>query len=102
MKRLHDFIAFALEDAVARGELERPLFRGIFIAMARLVETTQLLDHEARVVAYLLVGLTYEQIAERTKVSVNTVRKYVTRVYKKAGVHGLSELYAKYFLPWPG
>src|SRR5207253_1855108 len=99
---LHNFIMFAMEDAVARSEYQRPMYRGFMKAMARLVETASLRDYEARTLGYLLLGMTYEQIAGETRISVNTVRKHITNVYKKSGVHSLNELYAKYFLPWPG
>jgi DNA-binding CsgD family transcriptional regulator len=98
--QLHDFIMFLLEDGLMRYDFQQPMFRGFVSAVARLDKSTQLEDHESRVLGHLLLGKTYDQIADTMKLSVNTVRKYITSIYKKAGVHSLNELYAKYFMPW--
>jgi DNA-binding CsgD family transcriptional regulator len=101
IQHLHDFIVFALEDGVARTSLHRPIFRGFFRAMAQLVESLELPDSEARVVGHLLLGRSYDEVADTMQLSINTVRRYIKNVYRKGGVRSIGELYAKYFLPWP-
>ncbi|MCI4647232.1 response regulator transcription factor [Phaeodactylibacter sp.] len=54
------------------------------------------LKHREKQVAYGLInGLTYEQIATRHYVSVNTVRYYVRSLYKKTAVKNKMQLMSK-------
>ena len=79
----------SLEDAVAyarrrRGERQRPT-----IGWASLTPV------ERDVVRLVAEGHTNAQIGERLFISVNTVKKYLTRVYAKVDVDGRAELAAE-------
>lgn len=52
---------------------------------------------EELVITYLKEGLTYNQIAEKTDISVDGVRFYIKRIYQKLGVNNAREAILKYF-----
>jgi DNA-binding NarL/FixJ family response regulator len=54
-----------------------------------------LTPHEVRVVRMLASGDSYQEIAERFGITVNTVRNYIRRIYDKLQVHTKSEAVSK-------
>lgn len=54
-------------------------------------------NKEELVITYLKEGLTYNQIAEKTGISVDGVRFYIKRIYQKLGVNNAREALHKYF-----
>lgn len=59
-------------------------------------DSEQLSDRESQVLALLAKGNIYKEIADQLKVSENTVRTYVKRVYEKLHVHSRKEAVAKF------
>lgn len=57
-----------------------------------------LTDAEHAVVALLLAGEAYTEIARRRRVSLGTVKKQIASAYRKLGVGSRAELVAR----WPG
>jgi len=47
----------------------------------------QLSDNEKMVLQYMSEGMMYKEIAYEMEVSINTVREYVRRIYRKMNVH---------------
>ena len=99
LTRLEPFITFALSDLVARHQLAKPQERLFNAAMVAMRNEGQLTEQERRVVILQVTGHTYQQIADRLEISVETVRKHISNVYRKTGTSSSVELFAKYFTP---
>jgi DNA-binding NarL/FixJ family response regulator len=54
-------------------------------------------EREIEVIDSLSIGCTYEEIAKKLYISVNTVRHYIKSIYKKHGVRNKIELVNKYY-----
>jgi LuxR family maltose regulon positive regulatory protein len=62
-------------------------------AVSQLVEP--LTEREIDILVLMAEGLTYNEIAERETVSLNTVRTHVKNIYAKLSVHKRSQAIAK-------
>jgi DNA-binding NarL/FixJ family response regulator len=56
-----------------------------------------LTKREIMVLEVLLNGNSYKSIAIDLNISVDTVRKHISRIYKKLKIHSKGELYSKHF-----
>jgi len=56
-----------------------------------------LTKREIMVLEVLLNGNSYKSIAIYLNISVDTVRKHISRIYKKLKIHSKGELYSKHF-----
>lgn len=99
LTRLEPFITFALSDLVARHQLAKPQERLFNAAMVAMRNEGKLTEQERRVVILQVTGHTYQQIADKLEISVETVRKHISNVYRKTGTSSSVELFAKYFTP---
>jgi DNA-binding NarL/FixJ family response regulator len=59
----------------------------------------QLSEREKQVLACLVKGLLYKQIAAQMGISMGTVRTYTQRIYEKLHVHTRTEAVVKYLRP---
>ncbi len=59
-------------------------------------DSGQLSDRESQVLALLAKGNIYKEIADKLKISENTVRTYVKRIYEKLHVHSRMEAVARF------
>ncbi|UTW64116.1 response regulator transcription factor [bacterium SCSIO 12741] len=55
-----------------------------------------LTDREKDIVRGIVDGLSYKLIADRLDISIDTVRKYIRRVYRKLEINSKGELIARY------
>ena len=55
-----------------------------------------LTDRESDVIKGIVDGLSYKLIADRMNVSLDTVREYVKRIYRKLEINSKAELISKY------
>lgn len=62
----------------------------------------QLSEREAQVLAALAKGLLYKEIGAQLKISENTVRTYIKRIYEKLHVSSRTEAVAKFRVKLPG
>jgi DNA-binding NarL/FixJ family response regulator len=65
-------------------------------------EAERLSEREAQVLAALAKGLIYKEIAIQLKISENTVRTYIKRIYEKLHVNSRTEAVAKFRVNLPG
>jgi DNA-binding NarL/FixJ family response regulator len=65
-------------------------------------ESERLSEREAQVLAALAKGLLYKEIAVQLKISENTVRTYIKRIYEKLHVNSRTEAVAKFRIHLPG
>lgn len=65
-------------------------------------EAEQLSEREAQVLAALAKGSLYKEIASQLKISENTVRTYIKRIYEKLHVSSRTEAVAKFRINLPG
>lgn len=98
-KHLERFIRFSLSDLVARHQSARPFDRAFNDALQYMIDDAQLSSQERRVVILQLFGHSYDEIAIRLHISIETVRKHVKAIYRKTGTPGNTGLFAKYFTP---
>jgi DNA-binding NarL/FixJ family response regulator len=65
-------------------------------------EAERLSEREAQVLAALAKGLLYKEIGIQLKISENTVRTYIKRIYEKLHVNSRTEAVAKFRVNLPG
>lgn len=99
LEHLEPFILFAFTDCVARHRLTKPQDRVFNDALSVMQSEAQLTEQERRVVVLQIMGHTYQGIADRLEISVETARKHVSNIYRKTGTGSYTELFAKYFSP---
>lgn len=99
VESLRPFLVFVLSNLVARHSFVRPIDRAFHEALQRLAVELKLTEREQEVLAVHLFGYPYQAIAEMIHVGIDTVRKHVKSIHRKAGVMTYTELFAKYFTP---
>ncbi len=62
------------------------------------VNRLSLTDREFEVLTLLSKGLSYKMVAEKTFLSIDTVRTYIKRIYEKLHVHSVTEAIHKVFI----
>lgn len=58
-----------------------------------IIPYNKLSERELMVIEQLLIGLSYKGISLELNVSIDTIRKHVTSIYKKLNIHSKGELY---------
>jgi DNA-binding CsgD family transcriptional regulator len=81
----------AIREGVTRALGPMEISLGVLLAASREGLTVI----QAELLAYLSLGLTNQEIADATKVSVSTVRYRLTRLYRALGVRGRKEAAAR-------
>lgn len=99
MHALQGFMNFALSDLVTRNYYFRPINRVFYDILLGLVKEAGLSMQDIRILSYMLLGYSYKQVGDRMKVTIDTVRKHMKRIYRKTKTGSLAELFAKYFTP---
>lgn len=64
---------------------------------ARSTEIDKLAAREQEILQLLMKGFSYKMIAAELKISIETVRTHIKRIYEKLHVHSASEAIAKIF-----
>ncbi len=77
----------AIREGLTRAFGPMEISLGVLLAASREGLTVV----QAELLAYLALGLTNQEIADATKVSVPTVRYRLTRLYRALGVRGRKE-----------
>jgi len=90
----------AVREAVDGGSPMSPEIARRVVALFRRLPPPSPPDHdltpqELRVLSLLAEGSSYQAVADRLGITINTVRKYVRAVYDKLHVHSKSEAVAK-------
>lgn len=99
VESIRPFMTFVLSNLVARHNALRPVDRAFHEALSRIAVELRLTEREQEVLAIHLFGYPYQAIAEMIHVGIDTVRKHVKSIHRKAGVMTYTELFAKYFTP---
>jgi len=99
VESLRPFMVFVLSNLVARHSHARPIDRAFHEALEAISNQLKLTDREQEVLAAHLFGYPYQAIAEMIHVGIDTVRKHVKSIHRKAGVMTYTELFARYFTP---
>jgi DNA-binding NarL/FixJ family response regulator len=68
-----------------------------FIFGKKIPNYPTLTRKEEVVFELLLLGFSYNEIAQTSSISVNTIRKHISRIYKKLKIHSRGELINLYF-----
>lgn len=97
--QMESFIRFAFSDLAARYQLAKPRDMVFNDALYMMNKDANLTEQEQKIVILQIFGHSYQQIADILHLSLDTVRKYVTSIYRKTGTHSQAELIAKYFTP---
>jgi DNA-binding NarL/FixJ family response regulator len=89
----------AIRSAKAGGspispEIARQII-GLFQRTATPQPPVELTQQEQRVLSLLAEGYSYQSAADQMRLSVNTIRNYVRKVYEKLHVHSKSEAVSK-------
>lgn len=99
LRDLEPFIKFALSDLVTRHHYLRPTDRLFSLILAEVALESNLSTQDIRILALMLMGLSYKQAADKMDLSIDTIRKHTKRIYRKTRTGSLPELFAKYFTP---
>lgn len=99
MHALQAFMNFVLSDLVTRNYYFRPINRVFYDILLGLIKEAGLSMQDVRILSYMLLGYSYKQVGDRMKVTIDTVRKHMKRIYRKTKTGSLAELFAKYFTP---
>lgn len=97
MAEIEPFLVFMFSDLVTRHQHAKPGDRSFIDALAVMAQEAQLTEQERRAVILQLFGHSYQEIADRLHLSIDTVRKHVKNIYRKTGTGSYTELFAKYF-----
>jgi DNA-binding NarL/FixJ family response regulator len=68
-----------------------------FIFGKKIPNYPKLTRKEEVVFELLLLGFSYNEIAQTSSISINTIRKHISRIYKKLKIHSRGELINLYF-----
>jgi DNA-binding CsgD family transcriptional regulator len=68
------------------------------VTLNSLVKHAGLSDQQHIILTHLLLGRSYKEIADLLSVTEGTVKKQISSIYRKVGVHSYNELLAKYFM----
>lgn len=97
----HEEILSAIEQAIAGGfPMTQSIARRV-IAMFRdfapvpSAKEVHITPREREVLAALVDGLDYKQVAARLEISMDTVRNHIRNIYRKLQVHSKSEAVAR-------
>lgn len=95
-KEIGPFLSNLLSEFIVRAN-RTSMTEPFFTSYENLRRRANLTLQEARVTLLLLSGYQYKTIARLLNISIATVKKHTPRIYAKAGVESLGELFAKYF-----
>lgn len=79
----------AITPSIARKVIE-------FFSLQRNKFKEELTDRERDVIKGIVDGLSYKLIADRLNISIDTVRAYIKRTYRKLHINSKGELITKY------
>lgn len=79
-----------MSPSIARKVIEQ------MAGASRKIKKIQLSEKQKEIVAYIIEGDTYNQIAEKCGISVNTVRFHIKKVYSTLEINSKVELYRKH------
>lgn len=96
---IESLVRFLFSDLVVRYQLAKPRDLIFNDALQAMNQDADLTEQEQKIVILQLFGHSYQQIAERLSISIETVRKHVSTIYRKTGTTSYPELFAKYFTP---
>jgi len=96
---LEPFIVFLLTDIVTRHHYAHPLERVFNEVVATLSDACGLGLQERKILILRLHGETYKQIADQMNITINTVSKHVSSIYRRTHTTSTIDLFAKYFAP---
>jgi DNA-binding CsgD family transcriptional regulator len=97
VQSLGQFISTLFAEFIVRSNRAVPTTQAFYESFEVLRRSANLSRQEERVALMLLSGHTYKDIAAALRVDISTIKKHAPRIYKKAGVESLGELFAKYF-----
>lgn len=94
---LKPFIEWSIASVGCRRLYSRPteLTRSVLSALMRTALGLTVVDNF--ILTLLLSGYSYKQTAETMGVTIDTVKKHMKKVYSRAGVGSLAELWTKYY-----
>lgn len=97
LEQLRPFITFAFTDGVARNQCCYPDHQAFHSTLSTLATDADLTSQEYRILALRLLGHSYKEIAELICLSIDTIRKHIYRIHRKAQTRNQTELFARYF-----
>jgi DNA-binding NarL/FixJ family response regulator len=71
--------------------IARKVIENFYSRKSTFAET--LTEREQVIVSNIVDGLSYKLVAERSGISINTVRKHINRIYRKLNINSKAELF---------
>jgi len=101
IERLRNFLTFLFSYVAAYHQISNPSSRLLDQVLMEFSGSANepLTQQELRVMMLQLLGCSYEDIAQKLAISVNTVRSHIKAIYLKTRVHGPLDFYTQYFAP---
>jgi DNA-binding CsgD family transcriptional regulator len=98
IESIHSFLTFIFAHLVMRSHYYEPTDPVPIRELQSLRETFELTNQQGVILTHLLLGRSYKETADILSVTEGTVKKQISSIYRKVGVHSYSELLAKHFL----
>ena len=86
IRNLLDDAGAPMSPSIARKALELLMNAKVDVGKEKINEDYNLTEREKEILKFLVDGLEYKEIAEKTGTSPNTIRNQITNIYKKLHV----------------
>ena len=99
IESLKDFFVYVFTAHIAIKRVKEPQYSGFQHLLRKVSLDRDLTEKEQDILLYQLLGLSYEQTADRMNVSINTVKAHIKSVYAKIGCNNIKEAFSRYLTP---
>ncbi len=86
-------------SAAMYHQLRNPIDQVFGRSITRLFEQFELTEQERRIIVLRLLGHSSKEIADKTDLTIDTIKYHLKAVYRKTNTRNHAELFARFFTP---